>query len=47
MRLIWESSRRREVLLFADELDIPLLPKSGYQWMPQGTQVEVMTPGKN
>ena len=35
------------MLLFADELDIPLLPKSGYQWMTQGTQVEVMTPGKN
>ncbi len=26
---------------------IHLLPKAGYQWMPKGTQVEVMTPGKN
>jgi putative transposase len=47
IRLIWESLRPHEALLFADELDIPLLPKSGYHWMPQGTQVEVMTPGKN
>jgi len=47
IRLIWKSLRLREALLFADELDISLLPKSGYQWMPQGTQVEVMTPGKN
>jgi transposase len=47
IRLIWESLRSREALLFADELDIALLPKSGYQWMPQGTQVQVLTPGKN
>jgi putative transposase len=47
IRLIWESLRSRDVLLFADELDIHLLPKTGYQWMPQGTQVEVLTPGKN
>ena len=24
-----------------------LLPKVGAAWMPQGTQAEVMTPGKN
>jgi IS1 family transposase len=47
IRLIWETLRLCDVLLFADELDIPLLPKSGYQRMPQGTQVEVLTPGKN
>lgn len=34
-------------LFFADELDISLLPKVGYQWMPKGTQVEVRTPGTN
>jgi putative transposase len=34
-------------LVFADELDIPLLPKVGYAWMPQGSQLEVMTPGQN
>jgi putative transposase len=33
--------------VFADELDIHLLPKVGYAWMPQGRQVEVMTPGQN
>jgi putative transposase len=37
----------REALLFADELDLHLLPKVGAQWMPQATQVEVITPGKN
>jgi transposase len=47
IRLLWERLQPRQVLLFADELDIHLLPKSGYQWMKKGTQVEVMTPGKN
>ena len=47
IRLIWETLQPREAMLFADELDIHLLPKSGYQWMEKGTQVEVMTPGKN
>jgi transposase len=47
IRLLWESLRPREAMLCADELDIHLLPKSGYQWMEKGTQVEVMTPGKN
>jgi transposase len=47
IRWIWETLRSRQVLLFADELDIQLLPKSGYQWMPKGTQVEALTPGKN
>jgi transposase len=47
IRLAAETLRPRRVLLFADELDIALLPKSGYQWMPKGTQVEVFTPGKN
>ena len=36
-----------EALVFADELDIDLLPKVGYAWMPKGGQVEVMTPGQN
>jgi putative transposase len=47
IRWIWETLQPRQALLFADELDIQLLPKSGYQWMPKGTQVEVLTPGKN
>src|SRR5215510_5127329 len=36
-----------EVMVFVDELDIHLIPKVGAAWMPQGTQAEVMTPGKN
>jgi putative transposase len=47
IRWIWETLQPRQALLFADELDIQLLPKSGYQWMPKGTQVDVLTPGKN
>jgi transposase len=47
IRLLWESLGLRQALLFADELDIALLPKPGYQWMKKGTQVAVMTPGKN
>jgi transposase len=34
-------------VFFADELDISLLPKIGYQWMPKGEQLEVLTPGTN
>ena len=47
IRLAVEALRPRTALLFADELDIALLPKSGYQWMPKGTQVELLTPGRN
>jgi transposase len=36
-----------EIMVFADELDIHLLPKVGAAWMRQGTQAEIMTPGKN
>ena len=42
-----ENLGQRAVLLFADELDIHLLPKVGYQWMPKGETLEVVTPGKN
>ena len=34
-------------MVFADELDVHLLPKVGYQWMPKGEVVEVLTPGVN
>jgi transposase len=47
IRRVWETLRPRQALVFADELDIPLLPKTGYQWMPKGVQVEVLTPGQN
>ena len=47
IRLAFEQLRAGAALFFADELAIPLLPKVGYQWMPQGEQVEVLTPGTN
>jgi transposase len=47
IRCVSERLGPREALLFADELDLHLLPKVGSQWMPQATPVEVMTPGKN
>src|SRR5262249_6554950 len=42
-----ETLGKREVLLFADELDIHLLPKVGYQGMPKGATVKLVTPGQN
>jgi len=47
IRLAFEQLRAGRALFFADELDISLLPKVGYQWMPKGVQVEVLTPGTN
>lgn len=47
IRWIFEHLGAKQLLLFADELDIHLLPKVGYQWMEKGTQQEVMTPGTN
>jgi putative transposase len=47
IRWVCEHLQLWEALVFADELDIQLLPKVGCAWMPKGTQVEVMTPGTN
>jgi transposase len=47
IRFYVENLSRRAALVFADELDIHLLPKVGYQWMPKGKVVEVITPGVN
>jgi len=47
IRCAVEQLRADAALFFADELDIHLLPKVGSQWMPKGTQVEVLTPGTN
>jgi transposase len=47
IRCVYERLRLGEVMVFADELDIHLLPKVGSAWMPKGTQVEIMTPGTN
>jgi transposase len=47
IRHVRETLGKRAVVLFADELDIHLLPKVGYQWMPQGETVKLVTPGQN
>jgi hypothetical protein len=47
IRHIHETLGKREDVLFADELDIHLLPKVGYQWMPKGETVKLVTPGQN
>jgi len=47
IRFQHEHLRAHEVMVFADELEIHLLPKVGAAWMPQGTQDEIMTPGTN
>ena len=47
IRFVYEQLRLWEAIVSADELDIHLLPKVGYAWMPQGTQMAVMTPGTN
>ena len=47
IRWLFEHLSAKQLLLFADELDIQLLSKVGYQWMEKGSQLEVMTPGKN
>jgi transposase len=46
LRFHTEPLQAHEVMVFADELDIHLLPKVGAAWMPQGSQEAVMTPGK-
>ena len=45
IRLQHEHVGRYEGRVFADELDIHLLPKVGAAWMLQGTQDEFMMPG--
>lgn len=47
IRHLIETLPNNAALFFADELDIHLLPKLGYEWMLRGTQSEVMTPGTN
>jgi hypothetical protein len=44
-RWVYERLQVWAALVCADELAIPLRPKVGYAWMPQGTPVEVVTPG--
>jgi putative transposase len=47
LRFVFEQLKLHEAIVFADELDIHLLPKVRCAWMPKGTHMEVMTPGQN
>jgi putative transposase len=47
IRYLIQSLTPSTALFFVDELDIHLLAKIGYEWMPKGTQKEVWTPGTN
>lgn len=47
IRHLVESLTAGAARFFADELDISLLSKIGYEWMLKGTQKEVWTPGTN
>ncbi len=42
-----ETLPQDEVLVYEDEVDIHLNPKIGLDWMVQGQQKEVLTPGQN
>ena len=47
IRFCLENLACQAALIFTDELDIHLLTKVGYQWMPKGEVVEIITPGQN
>jgi transposase len=47
IRWYWENLRPQEVLVFADELELHLLPKVGAQWTPRGQRLEIVTPGQD
>jgi DDE superfamily endonuclease len=47
IRFVYEPWQRGEAMVFADELEIHLVPKVGCAWMPRGTQLAVMPPGQH
>jgi transposase len=47
LRRLAKTLGRDEVLVYADEVDIHLNPKIGFDWMLPGRQRIVVTPGKN
>ena len=47
IRWVFEQLKLSEAMIFADELDIHLLPKVGCAWMPKGSQLAVMTLGQH
>jgi transposase len=47
IRDVIERLGKDEAFFWVDELDVHLLAKVGYQWMLQGTETEIPTPGTN
>lgn len=47
LRALAAQPKQREVVVYADEVDIHLNPKIGQDWMNRGQQKEVVTPGQN
>ena len=47
IRKLVESLPDDEAAVWEDEVDIDLNPKIGLDWMPPGTQRQVLTPGQN
>jgi len=47
IRLHWEGLGLREALVFADELELHLLPKVGAPWMLRGPRLAIVTPGQD
>jgi hypothetical protein len=47
IRFRLEQRKLSEALVFADELDIHLVPKVGCAWRPKGSPVEVLSPGQH
>ena len=45
IRRHWEELGPREALVFADELELHLLPKVGAPWTLRGQRLEIVTPG--
>jgi transposase len=47
IRRHWEGLRSQQAFVFADELEVHLLPKVGAQWTRRGQRLEVVTPGQD
>jgi DDE superfamily endonuclease len=47
IRQHWEDLGPREALVFADELELHLLPKVGAPWTRRGQRLEIVTPGQD
>jgi hypothetical protein len=47
MRRAVEQVRAGAALVFADEVDLPVLPQGGSQWVPEGEQGAGLPPGTN